>query len=358
METKNVLKRKLLFLYPNLDVSSDDKSKEQIEDIAICLKLITDDANQKVARIMSSDAFSNAKYVPSVEIVPISKEQNAFIKNGLTDLRLCVIEADDLNFDEYYQQLLTPDQQKSSDISHLLGIKLSTKEKKTKWKVSESTTYSACIETTLNGLVDVITSIILDIALYHYFKLPRDWNYRNKFSENKVSYIQATVAQKEIRRLYGLSVEEVSKIKYLPISTRFLYGIYDNEREIEKLVTAFTAFYYDYVIDELRLNGLGEKVVHQKIKCAEDIAAEKRKQILLQSEEINDIAERTKEMLCENVEQSIVLAWCESQTFSENGRKSRYLLDDNLDPETYLNLDTPYSLFLVKYGDIEVEEAE
>ena len=61
--SRKIYRRKVLFLYPNIDDLPDDNIKEKVVDLIDSLYYIISDANEFIARALSSDVFVNSKYI-------------------------------------------------------------------------------------------------------------------------------------------------------------------------------------------------------------------------------------------------------------------------------------------------------
>ena len=168
--SRKIYRRKVLFLYPNIDDLPDDNIKEKVVDLIDSLYYIISDANEFIARAFSSDVFVNSKYIPVIEAQAINKAHDEVSQEDIHGIRLCVASFDTYDFSDKYCHLISKEKLDENDVSHLLSIKLFPRSRKYSWKTSNDPNYSAVIETGVNELEKIIESIMLDIALYHYFR--------------------------------------------------------------------------------------------------------------------------------------------------------------------------------------------
>lgn len=244
----DVYRRKVLFLYPNIDDFPNEIIREKVVDLIDSLYYIISDANEFVARAFSSDVFVNSKYIPVIESQAINKAHDEVSKEDIHGLRLCVTSFDEYDFSDKYSNLISKKNLVENDISHLLSIKLYSKSKKYSWKASTDESFSAIIETGVNELTKIVVSIMLDIALYHYFKLPKGLVYRQSFGLIKKEFLDASLSNNEMRAVYGSSGDKRENIRYLSISLSFIDDIDREPENIQSLLKTFTDFYYRHVI--------------------------------------------------------------------------------------------------------------
>ena len=91
---------------------------------------------------------------------------------------------------------------------------------------------------------------MLDIALYHYFRLPADLPYRQSFGVLKKEFLDVSMSSNARRVHYGSTDEKRSHIRYLPISLPHVDAIEKDPGEMKELLKKFTDLYYEYVIPD------------------------------------------------------------------------------------------------------------
>lgn len=367
-KNKDTYKRIVLFLYPNAEEIPDKAIVEKIENLVDSLYYIIRKANEFVSRAFSSNVFVNSKYIPVIEAQAINKVYDEVAEEDIHGLRLCVTSIDDFNCSDMYSGLISKKKLDENDISHLLSIKLFSKSKRYSWKESENENFSALIETGVNELTKIIICIMLDIALYHYFKLPKGLVYRQSFGLKKKEFLDESLSNNEIKSVFGSSDAKRSNIKYLSISLSYIDAIDKEPQKIKSLLDAFTDFYYKHVIPDALIdinsgkidfsNGSKEIPVDE-----EDVQTVQKLVNELSDSEMNEIIEQFKSELSDEsgavtsgAEQKIILLLSDSDKniFPYLGSKRRkFLVKKDMNPSTYINLEDFYILFHLVSSDID-----
>lgn len=353
-------------MYPNAEEFTDRIVVEKIEDLVDSLYYITREANEFVSRTFSSNVFVNSKYIPIIESQSINKIYDEVTEDDIHGLRLCVTSFDEIDFSDKYSELISKKSLDENDISHLLSIKLCSKSKKYSWRDSENENFSALIETGVNELVKIIISIMLDIALYHYFKLPKGLVYRQSFGLIKKEFLNASLSNNQMKSVFGSPDTKRSKIKYLSISLSYIDDIDKEPQEIETLLRAFTDFYYKHVIADALIDIDSGKIDFSngnKEIPVDDEDVQKVQSLVsgLSNSDINEIIEQFKnDMSDENgsttssAEQKIILLLSDKSMFPYLGNKRRkFLVKKDMDPNVYINLEEFYILFHLISRDID-----
>lgn len=363
---RGTFRRKVLFLYPNAEDFSDKAIVEKIEDLVDSLYYIIREANEFVSRTFSSNVFINSKYIPVIESQAINKVYDEVTKEDIHGLRLCVTSFDEIDFSEKYSGLISKNSLDENDISHLLSIELFSKSKRYSWKESKNENFSALIETGVNELTKIIISIMLDIALYHYFKLPKGLVYRQSFGLIKKEFLNASLSYNQMKKVFGSSDAKRSNIKYLSISLSYIDDIDREPQKIRSLLEAFTDFYYKHVIADAIIDihsgkidfSNGNKdipVDNEDVQIVQKLVNE------LSDTDINEIIEQFKSELSDEnglttsgAEQKIILLLSDKNTFPYPGNKWRnFLVKKDMDPGIYINLDDFYILFHLISSDMD-----
>lgn len=363
---KDTYRRKVLFLYPNAEEFTDKVIVEKIEDLVDSLYYIIREANEFVSRTFSSNVFVNSKYIPIIESQAINKVYDEVTEDDIHGLRLCVTSFDEIDFSDKYSGLISKKSLDENDISHLLSIKLCSKSKKYSWRDSENENFSALIETGVNELAKIIICIMLDIALYHYFKLPKGLIYRQSFGLIKKEFLNASLSNNEMKSVFGSPDTKRSNIKYLSISLSYVDDIDREPKEIKSLLGAFTDFYYKHVIADalidIDLGKIDFSNGNKEIPVDDEDAQKVQKLVNeLSDSDKNEIIEQFKsEMSDENgsstssAEQKIILLLSDKSTFPYLGNKRRkFLVKKDMDPSIYINLEEFYILFHLISSDID-----
>lgn len=358
---RHIYKRKVLFLYPNIDDLSDS-IKEKLADLIDSLYYIISDANEFVARAFSSDAFVNSKYIPVIESQAINKAHDEASQEDIHGIRLCVTSFDSFSFKDKYSHLISKEKLDENDVSHLLSIKLFPKAKKYSWKTSNDENYSAEIETGVDELKNIIISIMLDIALYHYFRLPADLPYRQSFGMIKKEFLDVSMSSNARRVLYGSSDEKRSNIRYLPISLQYIDAIEKDPEKIKELLKGFTDLYYKHVIPDVYIDTKNNTISFEKGNKENPFDNQEEFDKLISSltkTEIDEIIELFKNQLndedrsvLEDRDEIVILLLNNKDIFSYSSTKrKRFLVKKDMEPEYYINLDDFYALFHMIYVD-------
>ena len=359
---RDVYRRIVLFLYPNVEDFPNDVIREKVVDLKESLYYIISDVNELVARVFSSDAFVNSKYIPVIESQAINKVYNEVKEDDIHDIRICVTSFEDYDFSDKYCHLISKEKLAKNDVSHLLSVKLFSKTKKYLWKTSEDENYSAVIETGVNELGKVIVSIMLDIALYHYFRLPADLSYRQSFSMIKKQYLDLSMSSIARKASFGTPDEKRLEIRYLPISLPYVDDIQKNPDKIKELIKKFTDLYYKHVIPvayiDLKNNDIEFDIENQKVPS--DNPEEFKKLISgISKTDIDEIIELFKNQtvdidssFSDDRDEKIILLICNKEIFPYMGTKrKKFMVKKDLDPNIYINLEETYALFHMVYLD-------
>lgn len=359
---RDVYRRIVLFLYPNVEDFPNDVIREKVVDLKESLYYIISDVNELVARVFSSDAFVNSKYIPVIESQAINKVYNEVKEDDIHDIRICVTSFEDYDFSDKYCHLISKEKLAKNDVSHLLSVKLFSKTKKYLWKTSEDENYSAVIETGVNELGKVIVSIMLDIALYHYFRLPADLSYRQSFSMIKKQYLDLSMSSIARKASFGTPDEKRLEIRYLPISLPYVDDIQKNPDKIKELIKKFTDLYYKHVIPvayiDLKNNDIEFDIEKQKVPS--DNPEEFKKLISgISKTDIDEIIELFKNQtvdiessFSDDRDEKIILLICNKEIFPYMGTKrKKFMVKKDLDPNIYINLEETYALFHMVYLD-------
>lgn len=363
---KDIYKRKVLFLYPNAEDFSDQVIVGKIEDLVDSLYYIIREANEFVSRTFSSNVFVNSKYIPIIESQAINKVYDEVTEDDIHGLRLCVTSFDEIDFSDKYSGLISKKNIDKNDISHLLSIKLFSKSKKYSWKTSENENFSALIETGVNELTKIIVCIMLDIALYHYFKLPKGLVYRQSFGLIKKEFLNASLSNNQMKNVFGSSDANRSNIKYLSISLSYIDDIEREPQNIKSLLKAFTDFYYKHVIADALVDIRSERIDFingdKEIPVDDEDAQIVQKLVKeLSDSDIAEIIEQFKNELSDendsatsSAEQKIILLLSDKNIFPYLGNKRRkFLVKKDMDPNIYINLEDFYILFHLISSDID-----
>ncbi len=324
-ENKNgqsVYRRKVLFLYPSVDEFSDENIKNSVNDLVESLYFIIRDANESIAEIFSSEVFVNSKSIPIIESQAVNKIHTEVCEGDIHGLRLCVTSFDGNDFSDRYSDFISKENIDKNDISHLLAIKLYSGSKKSVWKTSDNESFSAVIETGVNELPKIILGIMLDIAFYHYFKLPLNLVYRQSFGILKKEFLDVSFAKEKLRRVYGSSGQR-SGIRYLSISMLFVDDIQKKTSSVIELLETFTKFYYEHVISyslvdvntnslEFNLDALPSDCVAKVKKIVDSLTDGERNEII---EEYKNLMLKIQSNETVEGKDKIILLLCEDTIF-------------------------------------------
>ncbi len=352
-------RRKVLFLYPNIEDFSDNTDREKIVDLVNSLYYIIADANKFVTQAFSSDVFVNSRYIPVIEAQAVNKMQDDFCEDDIHGLRLCVTSFDNCDFSDKYNKLISKKKLDENDISHLLSLKLFSNSKKYSWKACEGEAFSAVVETGVNELTQVIVSVMLDIALYHYFKLPNRLDYRQSFGLTKKDFIDASLSKQQMKSVYGSAADKREGIRYLPISLQYIDSIKEDFSQMQGLLDDFTGFYYGYVIPFAlvdKKNNIIDFKIDDEMLPNDNLDRVKKLLAELSEPEKNEIIDLFKNISDPpNADDKIILLLCEKTIFPYMNTKSRrFLVEKSLKRETYINMESFYILFRLK--DTELDE--
>ena len=355
--TKNHNQRKLLFLYPDLDDYPDGEKRDKIFRLVNHLNYICRGANSFMTKVFKTQIFVKSECVPTVVMKPISKNPEKFDNPDFNGVRVCITKYDNISFDGYYKKYTTMEVREEQDISHLISIKLSSKEqsnKKVIWKKSTLEGYDAEITLWVNELERVLSSIMLDIALYHYFNLPVEFKSRYEFGKIKIDYLEKEFSPKRMEGIYGSKSKSRDGILYLPFAQSCIHKLYDSADSSKDLISSFRDMVYKYVVDWVVVN-VDLKTISLRLRNKlyppnhDDLASVLFNK--LEEKEINDIINDYLQLRKENADEPIILLLCRNN-IADGKHRQKYLVESNMEPNRYINLEDDYVLF-----DIIMEES-
>ena len=325
------------------------------------LYYIISDVNEFIARAFSSDVFVNSKYIPVIEAQAINKADDEVSQEDIHGIRLCVTSFENYNFSDKYCHLISKEKLDENDVSHLLSIKLFPRSRKYSWKTSNDPNYSAVIETGVNELEKIIISIMLDIALYHYFRLPADLPYRQSFGTIKKEFLDVSMSSNARKAHYGSTDDKRSHIRYLPISLPYVDSIEKDPGKMKELLEGFTDLYYKHVIPDANVDIKTNEIHFDKGDKAIpfDNPEEFDKLISgLSKTDIEEIIELFKNLVDENglsledQDEKIILLVSSKEIFPYmKTKRKKFLVKRDMEPDNYINLDESYALFHMVYVD-------
>ena len=162
-----------------------------------------------------------------------------------SNVRICIAKYDDIDYTANYSKIIE-ERKRGSEISHLVALYISSRHKNIVFKNDESAKFDAIIETDLDHLVVLLTSVMVDISLYHYFMLSSDYKFRSEFNNHKFRYIFNTMSPETIRKVYGNSVVKEKPI-YLPFSLQKV-GEVIRRTKIESKNETIDSLIYEFAI--------------------------------------------------------------------------------------------------------------
>lgn len=198
--------RKLLFLYPETLTNCTLLELDEIMKLSEDLDYIANDVNEFVKDVTETYLTKETTLLPKIECLPVSD-----FKKMLTefhDVRVCLVKYNDVDYSSCYTDIVKTYHNNQQDISHLISLTIDTsiKDNEIFWNNDCENNFDVNVKTNLNQLNVVLTSIIMDIIFYRYFKLSDDLTQRKSFSELKRDYILALDVNTTIKEKYGNNI--------------------------------------------------------------------------------------------------------------------------------------------------------
>ncbi|MCD7825539.1 MAG: hypothetical protein LUH14_06230 [Clostridiaceae bacterium] len=359
--------RRLLFLYPDLDDYPNGEERDKIFRLVNYLNHICEEANSFMSKLFGSQIFVKSECVPTVVMKSISKNPENFENPDFKGVRVCITEYDGIKFDEYYKKYATMEARMEQDISHLIAINLFTeayiKTKKKKpvkaaWKKSRIEGYDAEITLAVDELEHVLSSIMLDIALYHYFELPREFESRYGFGTIKKEYLEKEFSPKEMEGIYGSKAKSREEILYLPFAQSYIQKLYESVSCTGELISSFKDMIYKYVADWVVINSEQKTVslrLRNRLYPDEHNRLAKELFDALEPKEKRDIADYYLQLRKVNTDAPIILLLCRNNVIADGQRKQKFLIETNMEPDRYINLEDDYVLFDIIEENLDEE---
>ena len=248
------MERKTLFLYPKLDGNKYDElisTMNLVTDISRIIGAV----NSNLSQVMRMGCFSNISCLPIVEIKEINRAIDDFTDSER--VRICINKYDTFEYQSFYKNVIEQYKTGETDISHLVGLNIvSDPKSKPQFMCDTNKNFDVIIETGLDGLFEILMSIIMDISLYHYFNLSNVLIYRRKFSELKCNYIFKHENLGFFKE-YGVNkIEELADVKYLPFSLKNVKDLNRRKKREKKKETLTTLIknYLNMLVEILPTN--------------------------------------------------------------------------------------------------------
>ena len=211
------IERKTIFLYPNTE-ELDIKQFENTNSLITSLEKIVYISNSYIESLLCSGCFAFIKCKPSVDMKCIGQTIEEY--SDYSNVRICVVSYNGIDYSSSYTNVIEEVKNGKSDISHLVGLSINSKNKKLRFFKDDSNSFDALIESNLDQLEKLLAAVMMDITLYHYFLLPNEISFRKTFNSKKFDYIVYNYQEDELKRIYGDCLNKEDKI-YLPFSMKY-----------------------------------------------------------------------------------------------------------------------------------------
>lgn len=212
------LERKTIFLYPKTSEINYELYQTTSQLITRIQKVVVI-SNRLIEEILCSGSFSYVKCKPVVDMKCVGNNVENF--SDYSNVRICVAKYNDLDYTSNYMKIVDEVKNEKTDISHLIALHIYSNRRPINFYKDENNQFDAVVETDLDHLEHLLTAIMLDISLYHYFSLPSDLNFRRNFNNIKFDYISNLINKDDIRKVYGEAVNLECPI-YLPFSMKWV----------------------------------------------------------------------------------------------------------------------------------------
>lgn len=250
------LERKTIFLYPEINELRKDLFMTTSNLITSIRKIVAI-SNMTIDRILCGGCFSCVKCKPVVSMQCVGQKADGF--SDYSNVRICVAKYGDIDYTENYRSIIDETKNDKYDISHLVALHIYTSKRRIKFYYDKTNQFDAIVETDLEHLDQLLTAIMLDISLYHFFSLSKDLNYRKDFNETKFKYIIRHFSDEELQKIYGESINKDKPI-YLPFSMKKVNELsrrinIDNRNEaIRELIYEYGVFLINAISFPLKIN--------------------------------------------------------------------------------------------------------
>lgn len=242
MENIGKIERKTLFLYPYTDKIKAREEKLKVMDLIADVSKIALKSNDEIKKLLMSGCFAFIRCRPSVSLKCVQNYLDG--EYDCNDVRICITGYCNQDYSTYYGKVVDDYQSGTSDISHLVAIRIVEGVECVRFLNDPEKKFSAVVETSLNHLDLVLESIMMDIALYHYFRLDNTLKERRLFNAVKSEYI-CKQFDEESKKLYSL-IDDSQYEMYLPFSFPHIKRYNDNSKslkdEISSLIQEFGYF--------------------------------------------------------------------------------------------------------------------
>ena len=208
------LERKTVFLYPQADEMNAEVYEETSKLISRIHKVVNI-SNELIKDILCGGSFSSVKCKPTVTMKCVGESLGNY--TDYSNIRICVAKYNNFDYTPNYSKVIEAVKIDKTNISHLVALHIYSVPRPIKFYEDASNEFDAIVETDLDHLEKLLTTIMLDISLYHYFSLPSDLQFRRDFNRVKFDYIKNKYGHNNIKKIYGENVS-LDKTIYLPFS--------------------------------------------------------------------------------------------------------------------------------------------
>ena len=269
----NVIKRDAVFVYPDLELLSQNR-----DNMRITLRLITNMytivnmVNKQIERILYCGEFSRVNCLPTAKLtmVPAVSDSELVLDN----IRICIVKYKDIDYTENYTNIVANYKANKCDISHLIALHiLDDDDNKIIFEQDPTDRFDVVIKCNRNNLKNILVSIMLDISLYHYFLLSRNIDERKIFNIKKIEYILENNNSENLIEIYGNSFEKTeNRLRYLPYSLKYVSKCDQNgqvnQEIIKKVICNYDTFINKKLSKDVVINKNGSvRDIDQYDKC-------------------------------------------------------------------------------------------
>lgn len=253
------LERKTIFLYPKTS-EIDHELYQTTSQLITRIQKVVVISNRLIEEILCSSCFSSVKCKPTVDMKCVGNNVEDF--SDYSNVRICVAKYDNLDYTSNYMKIVDEVKNEKIDISHLIALHIYSNHRPINFYKDENNQFDAVVETDLDHLEHLLTAIMLDISLYHYFSLSSDLKFRRNFNSIKSNYIFNVLKEDDARKTYGETVKSGCP-KYLPFSLKWVIELNRRTKKsakndtIQTLIQNYGIFLIETIAKNLEVDEYG-----------------------------------------------------------------------------------------------------
>lgn len=263
------LERKTIFLYPEANELTPTLYEETSK-LITRIRTVVNISNELIKGILCGGSFSSVKCKPTVTMKCVGDNLESY--SDYSNVRICIAKYNGIDYTSNYVNIIDAVKNDRTDISHLVALYIFSGHHPMKFYKDSDNQFDAIVETDLDHLEHLLTAIMLDISLYHYFSLSNDLKFRKHFNNIKFHYIKNKFSPECIKRVYGENIESTQSI-YLPFSMEKVLELSrrtkqsTKKKSVDELIRKYGVFLIESVSEKIIIDEQGyadEKLIKEK----------------------------------------------------------------------------------------------